>query len=400
MLHTPTAADSRYYGCDHEAMNVPLVDVARQNRPLEAEFLEAFRRVAGSGRFILGPEVEAFEEAAAVVAGARYGIGVSSGTDAILCALMALDIGPGDEVICPSFTFFATAGCIDRCGARPVFADSCLTSFNIDSAGIEALITERTRAIIPVHLYGQAADLDPIFEIAKRHGLFVIEDAAQAFGAAYKGRPVGALGEFGTVSFFPTKNLGAFGDAGLLLTNDPELAHKARLLRGHGAEERYFHKMVGGNFRLDALQAALLSVKLPHLADYTAGRQRHFAEYTRALSGIRSAAFEIVTPAVLEDRTHIANQYTIRVRPGREWRREGSPRDGLRSFLTARGIACEVYYPLPLHRQECFQRIGPHPPLPAADTLSREVLSLPVFPELTTDERNAVVAAIVEFARG
>jgi len=379
-------------------MNVPLVDVARQNRPLEPQFMEAFRRVVSSGRFILGPEVEAFEKEAAAVAGARYGIGVSSGTDAILCALMALGIGPGDEVICPSFTFFATAGSIDRCGARPVFADSCPTSFNIDPAGIEPLITERTRAIIPVHLYGQAADLDPIFEIARRHGLSVIEDAAQAFGAAYKGRPVGALGEFGTVSFFPTKNLGGFGDAGLLLTNDSQLASKARLLRNHGAEERYFHKMVGGNFRLDALQAALLSVKLPHLAGYTALRQRHFAEYTSALAGIRSAAMEIVTPALCEDRTHIANQYTVRVRAGREWRQDRSPRDSLRSFLTDRGIASEVYYPLPLHRQECFQRSGPHRPLATAEMLSREVLSLPVFPELTAEERTVVAGAIAEFA--
>jgi dTDP-4-amino-4,6-dideoxygalactose transaminase len=380
------------------AVKVPLVDVARQNRPLEPEFMESFRRVASSGRFILGPEVEAFESAAARVAGALYGIGVSSGTDAILCALMALGIGPGDEVICPAFTFFATAGCIARCGARPVFADSCPTSFNIDPAGVEALVTKRTRAIIPVHLYGQAADLDPIFEIARRHGLFVIEDAAQSFGSAYKGRPAGALGEFGTISFFPTKNLGAFGDAGLLVTNDEKLAEKARLLRNHGAEERYFHKTVGGNFRLDALQAAILSVKLPHLAEYTAQRQQHFAEYNRALSEISGKAVEIITPAILSNRTHIANQYTIRVRQGREGRPGGSPRDRLRSFLHGRGIACEVYYPLPLHRQECFQGTGPYPPLPVAEMLSREVLSLPVFPELTLEERETVVEAISEFA--
>ena len=380
-------------------MNVPLVDVTRQNRPLEAELMEAFHRVAVSGRFILGPEVTAFEEAAAAVAGARYGIGVSSGTDAILCALMALGVGPGDEVICPSFTFFATGGCIARTGAKPVFADSCATSFNIDPAGIEALLTEKTRGIIPVHLYGQAPDLDPVFDIARRHGLFVIEDAAQAFGASYKGRPVGALGEFGTVSFFPTKNLGGLGDAGLLLTNDPALAEKARQLRNHGAEERYFHKVVGGNFRLDAVQAALLSVKLPHLAEYTALRQRHAGAYTRALAGIRPAAAEILTPPVCGDRTHIFNQYTVRVRPGPEWRRQSSPRDDLRKFLAERGIASEVYYPLPLHLQECFQRSAPHPPLPVSEMLSREVLSLPVFPEITAEEQAAVVDAIGEFAQ-
>jgi dTDP-4-amino-4,6-dideoxygalactose transaminase len=379
-------------------MKVPLVDVARQNRPIEAELTEAFRRVVASGRFILGPEVEGFEEAAAAVAGARYGIGMSSGTDAILCALMALGIGPGDEVICPSFTFFATGGCIERVGARPVFADSAPGCVNIDPAGIEALVTPRTRAVIPVHLYGQAVDLDAIFEIARRHGLAVIEDTAQAFGAAYKGRPLGALGDFGTVSFFPTKNLGAFGDAGLLLTNDASLAHKARLLRNHGAEERYFHSMVGGNFRLDALQAALLSVKLPRLAEYTARRQQHACEYTRAFGQLKSETVDIVTPVVCPDRTHIMNQYTLRVRPGKEWRREQSPRDVLREFLAERGIASEIYYPLPLHQQECFRRFGPQPRLEVAESLAREVLSIPVFPELSAEERGAVVDAISEFA--
>jgi dTDP-4-amino-4,6-dideoxygalactose transaminase len=381
-------------------MNVPLIDVARQNRPIEEELVEAFRRVTASGQFILGPEVEAFEETAAAVAGARFGIGMSSGTDAILCALMTLGIGPGDEVICPSFTFFATGGCIDRVGARPVFADSSSASFNIDPAGIEALITPRTRAIIPVHLYGQPADLDPIFEIAQRRGLHVIEDAAQAFGAAYKGRPVGALGDFGVVSFFPTKNLGAFGDAGLLVTNDPGLAERARLMRNHGAEKRYFHSVVGGNFRLDSLQAALLSVKLPFLKKYTAQRQQHAAAYTRAFSGMRREAVEILTPVACPDRTHIVNQYTIRVRPGSTWVRKESPRDLLRDFLKERGIASEIYYPLPLHEQECFQRHGAQPRLETAETLARDVLSLPVFPELTPEEHGTVVSAIREFCNG
>jgi dTDP-4-amino-4,6-dideoxygalactose transaminase len=366
-------------------MKVPLLDLRRQNLPMEAELLDAFRRVLTSGQFILGPEVEQFESEAAAVAGARFGIGMSSGTDAILVALMALGIGPGDEVICPSFTFFATAGCIVRVGARPVFADSCPECFNIDPAGIEPLITPRTKAIIPVHLFGQAADMDPVLEIARRHGLAVVEDAAQAFGAVYRGRPVGSLGDFGTISFFPTKNLGALGDAGLVVTNDEPLAEKARLLRNHGASRRYFHSLVGGNFRLDAVQAALLRVKLPHLAEYTAQRQRHFAEYNRALAGHDG----VVVPVTHPDRTHIANQYTLRVRGGR--------RDALRRFLQERGVASEIYYPVPLHAQECFRAFGPHPALPVAEALADEVVSLPVFPEMTPEERAAVLAALADF---
>jgi dTDP-4-amino-4,6-dideoxygalactose transaminase len=379
-------------------MKVPLLDLRRQNLPVEAELVEAFARVLKSGQFILGPEVERFESAAAAVAGARFGIGMSSGTDAILAALMALGIGPGDEVICPAFTFFATAGCIARVGARPVFADSCPECFNVDPDGIEALITGRTRAIIPVHLFGQAADMDPILEIARRHGLAVIEDAAQAFGAEYRGRPAGSLGDFGAISFFPTKNLGALGDAGLLVTNDATLAEKARLLRNHGAKARYFHQTVGGNFRLDALQAAMLQVKLPHLLEYTAGRQRHAREYRRTLGELcRGGALELILPATHPDRTHIANQYTVRVRASGGWRGAESPRNALRSFLRERGIASEIYYPLPLHRQECFQACGPYPPLPVAEALAEEVLSLPVSPEMTGEERAAVVEAIGDF---
>jgi dTDP-4-amino-4,6-dideoxygalactose transaminase len=366
-------------------MKVPLLDLRRQNLPMEAELLEAFRGVLTSGQFILGPEVEQFENAAAAVAGARFGVGMSSGTDAILVALMALGIGSGDEVICPSFTFFATAGSIARVGARPVFADSCPECFNLDPAGIEPLMTPRTKAIIPVHLFGQAADMDPILEIARRHELAVIEDAAQAFGAVYGGRPVGSLGDFGTISFFPTKNLGALGDAGMLVTNDEALAAKARLLRNHGASRRYYHSLVGGNFRLDAVQAALLGVKLARLADYTAQRQRHFAEYSRALAGNSG----VVVPATHPDRTHIANQYTLRVLDGK--------RDALRRFLQERGITSEIYYPVPMHMQECFRAFGPHPALPVAEALADEVVSLPVFPEMTSEERAAVLAAITDF---
>jgi dTDP-4-amino-4,6-dideoxygalactose transaminase len=244
-------------------MKVPLLDVRRQNLPLTAELNEAFNRVLASGQFILGWEVERFENAAAAAAGTDFAVGISSGTDAILVALMALGVGPGDEVICPSFTFFATAGCVVRLGAKPVFAESCPECFNIDPRAIEALVTARTKAIIPVHLFGQAADMDEILRIAGDHGLAVVEDAAQAFGAKYGGKPVGSMGDFGTISFFPSKNLGGLGDAGLLVTNNAALAEKARLLRNHGAHPKYFHSMVGGNFRIDALQAALLSVKLP-----------------------------------------------------------------------------------------------------------------------------------------
>ena len=379
-------------------MKVPLLDVNRQNLPLELELTDAFGRVLRSGRFILGPEVEAFERQAAAVAGARFAIGVSSGTDAILVALMALGIGPGDEVICPSFTFFATAACVVRLGATPVFADIQASSFNIDPADLEGLITARTKAILPVHLFGQPADLDAILEIARRHRLAVIEDAAQSLGAEYRGRPVGALAEFGTVSFYPSKNLGALGDAGLLVTNDEALAQKARLVRDHGASPKYYHKVVGGNFRIDALQAALLAVKLPHLAAYTAARQNHAREYNRAFASLPGHEFvEVIVPAMLPERTHIANQYTLRLRPRERWPWTESPRDALCRWLRERDIGCEIYYPVPVHRQECFARLGRPRELPVTEAVAKEVISLPVFPELTAEERRAVVDAVTEF---
>jgi dTDP-4-amino-4,6-dideoxygalactose transaminase len=298
---------------------------------------------------------------------------------------MALGIGPGDEVICPSFTFFATASSVARLGARPVFADSCAECFNIDAAAIEPLIGPRTKAIIPVHLFGQAADMEPILAIARRHDLAVIEDAAQAFGAEYRGRPVGAMGDFGTVSFFPTKNLGAMGEAGLVVTNDASLAEKARLMRNHGMQPRYYHRTIGGNFRLDAMQAALLAVKLPHLAEYTGGRQRNACFYQSALRDLPG----IVTPATHPDRNHIVNQYTIRVRNGR--------RDALRKHLNALGIASEIYYPVPLHKQECFRPFDPAASLPVAEALAEEALSLPVFSEMTGEELHTVASAVLEF---
>lgn len=379
-------------------MKVPLLDVHRQNAPLENELLEAYQRVLHSGQFILGPEVAQFEQASAAVAGTRFAIGVSSGTDAILLALMALGIGRDDEVICPAFTFFATAGCVARLGAKPVFVDSCAECFNLDAKQVEPLMTARTKAIIPVHLFGQSADMEPILEIARRHGIAVIEDAAQAFGAEYRGRPVGSMGDFGTVSFFPSKNLGALGDAGLLVTNDPELAKKASLLRTHGEHIKYFHSMVGGNFRLDALHAAFLMVKLPHLGEYTAHRQNNACQYQHALAALPgNGAVELILPVTHPDRTHIVNQFTLRVRAGAGWRHTELPRERLRQFLQNRGIGSAVYYPVPLHRQECFQPWGPYPALPVAEALANEVISLPVFPELRAEERDAVVAAIGEF---
>ena len=276
-------------------MNVNLLDLKAQNGALEPELQEAFLRVLRSGHFILGPEVERFERALAEFTGAKHALGVSSGTDAILLALMALGIGPGDEVLCPSFTFFATAGCVARVGATPVFVDSCPVCFNLDVRDAARRITPRTKAIIPVHLFGQAAEMDGVLALARQHGLRVIEDAAQALGATYRGKQVGTLGDFGTISFYPSKNLGALGDAGALLTNDTALFERARILRTHGMDPKYYHRVVGGNFRLDALQAAMLSVKLPHFNGYTVARRRNAALYQDWLSllpGVELARLE------------------------------------------------------------------------------------------------------------
>lgn len=385
-------------------MNINLFELTAQNKALEPELEKAFLRVLRSGHFILGAEVERFEQELAALAGASHVLGVSSGTDAILLALMALGIGPGDEVLCPSFTFFATAGCVARVGATPVFVDSDPGSFNLDLRDAERRVTPRTRAIIPVHLFGQAAEMDGVMALAEQHRLHVIEDAAQAFGAIYRGAQVGSHGEFGAVSFFPTKNLGAFGDAGALICRDAELCQRARILRTHGMEPKYHHRVIGGNFRLDAIQAALLSVKLPHYGGYTEARRANAAAYaTRlgSLPGVYSGAPDVagagearlILPAVLPEHGHIWNQYTVRVPgPGR--------RDALRVHLAARGIGSEIYYPLPLHEQACFAHLGYRPEdLPWAHRLAQEVLSLPVYPELGTEKRESVCAALVEFLR-
>ncbi len=392
-------------------MKVPLLDVNAQNLPLEEELTATFGRVLRSGRFIMGPEVEEFEKEVACFVGARHGIGVSSGTDAILVALMALDVGPGDEVLCPTFTFFATAGCIARLGATPVFVDACPVCFNIDVEDAARKMTERTKAIIPVHLFGQSAEMEEIMTLAEEHGCHVVEDGAQAIGARYRGKGCGSMGDFGTFSFFPSKNLGGFGDGGMVVCNDDRLAERARMLRMHGSKPKYFHRAVGGNFRLDPLQAALLRVKLGHYDRYTRARQANAAYYLErlsALEGVEPAApahcccakaqeealaeARIVLPACYEHNEHIWNQFTLRVR-------EPGQRDLLRAHLAEREIGSEVYYPLTMDQQECFAE------LPAisregngvAHQLAGEVLSIPIYPELEREMQDWVVSAITEF---
>lgn len=368
-------------------MPVPLLDVNAQNHALKSELRVAFNNVLESGRFIMGEEVEQFEAEMAEFIGVQHAIGVSSGTDAILLALMALGIGHGDEVICPSFTFFATAGCIARTGAIPVFCDCHLDNFNIDFDSAEQCITERTKAIIPVHLFGQAVDMDTCKIFAEKHGLSVVEDTAQSLGASYKGMSCGSMGDFGTYSFFPSKNLGGLGDGGLLVTQDEKLAGVAGKMRNHGMHPRYYHQMVGGNFRLDALQAALLRVKFKHYVDYTSKRQQNAAYYTEHLSGIEG----VTLPITAEDNEHIWNQYTLRIADGK--------RDALRDSLQSQGIGCEIYYPVPMHRQECFAHLvgKAKADFTVTEQLAGEVLSIPVYSELTCGQKDEVVSAIRAF---
>jgi len=383
-------------------MPVPLLDLNAQHRPLESELKVAFERVLHSGQFIGGPDIAEFEREIATFTGAKYAVGVSSGTDALLLALMALDIGPGDEVLCPSFTFFATAGCVSRLGATPVFVDSLIETFNIDTDDAARKITARTKAIIPVHLFGQCADMHAVLSLAERHKLHVIEDAAQSLGATYNAKSAGTMGKFGIYSFFPTKNLGALGDAGMLVCNDSNLAEKARILRNHGMSPRYYHQMIGGNFRLDSLQAAFLRVKFPHYQDYVAKRRRNAAVYTTTLSkipkcalasdrvAVRSPETTIILPVAGPGQFHIWNQYTIRVVGNGQ-------RDRLRAHLASREIASEIYYPVPLHAQECYRAKANALDFPGANTLAAEVLSLPNHSELLPDQLDQVCGAVSEF---
>jgi dTDP-4-amino-4,6-dideoxygalactose transaminase/acetyltransferase-like isoleucine patch superfamily enzyme len=368
---------------------IPLLDLAAQNAPLMPAYRAAFERVMSSGHFILGPEVESFEARLRQSFGFAHALTVSSGTDALLLALMALDVGPGDEVITSPFSFFATAGCVARVGARPVFVDIDPVTFNIDPARIEAAITPRTKAILPVHLFGQPAELEPILALATARGLHVIEDAAQALGARYAGKAVGTFGTFGAFSFFPSKNLGGFGDGGLLTTERSDLAERARRLRAHGAQPKYFHKEVGANFRLDALQCALLQVKLPELARYTAERRKN-ADYYDAEFSRAGLGAQVVTPRRVHE-GHVYNQYVIRT----------PRRDAVREALTRAGIGSEVYYPLGLHLQECFRSLGYKPgDMPETERACAEVLAIPVFGELGAERRARVVEAVINALRG
>jgi dTDP-4-amino-4,6-dideoxygalactose transaminase len=392
-------------------MNVPLLDLKAQYRTLKPELDAALIRVAESQYFILGPDVKALETNIASYVGAKHAIGVSSGTDALLLAMMAMDIGPGDGVIVPTFSFFATAGVISRLRATPVFVDIDPDSCNISVAAIRAAIlryrdTVNLKAIVPVHLFGQAADMRLIMEIAEEHHLFVVEDAAQAIGTRYRdGRRVGAIGHAGCFSFFPSKNLGGFGDGGVITTNDDALAHRMEIMRVHGGERKYYHEVIGGNFRLDAIQAAVLNVKLPHLDDWTAGRQRNAAYYNRALiaAGVATAGAKdfddssrVLLPANVfhssetEGHFHIYNQYCLRVKD----------RDGLVEHLRASGIGCEIYYPLPFHHQACFQGVPScADQFPVADSVASTIFAIPVYPELTDEMKDYVVERIVEYLR-
>jgi dTDP-4-amino-4,6-dideoxygalactose transaminase len=385
-------------------LHVPLLDLKPQYQALKAELDAAMLEVAASQMFILGPAVAALEEEVAAYSQARFGIGVSSGTDALLVALMALDIARGDEVLTTPYTFFATGGTIARTGARPVYLDIDPVTFNIDVAKLWDFVENRcevrdghlvnratggcVKAIMPVHLYGQSADMAPIVSLAHRYRLRIVEDAAQAIGAEYPGgHRVGALGDIGCFSFFPTKNLGAFGDAGLCVTNDEALAGKLRMLRVHGMKPKYYHAMIGGNFRLDELQAAVLRVKLRHLDDWHAGRQRNAAYYDRAFAAA-GLADRVVTPVALPGYRHIYNQYVIRV----------PDRDRLRAHLGECGVGTEVYYPLPLHMQECFAYLGYQPQdCPESARAARETLALPIYPELTEEQLQHVVDSISAF---
>src|SRR5262252_2820569 len=366
---------------------VPLLDLQAQYRPLRAEILAAIERVCDSQRFIMGPEITAFEAEMAAMLGIRHAVAVSSGTDALLLALMALDIKAGDEVVTPTYSFFATAGAVARLGARPVLVDVEETTLNLDPATLSAAMTPRTKAIIPVHLFGQGAEMDPILDVARRAGVPVVEDAAQAIGASYKSQPLGGLGTFGCFSFFPSKNLGAFGDAGLLTTNDDGLAKKARLLRTHGMQPRYYHHVVGANFRMDALQAAVLRVKAPHLAAWTEGRRRNAARY-RTL--FREAGLGDVVDLPIEppDRRHIYNQFVIRT----------PERDGLKRHLDEQGIGNEIYYPVPFHLQPCFADLGyRRGAFPHAERAAAETLAIPIYGELTEAQQRTVVSTIGQF---
>lgn len=386
--------------------SVPLLDLKAQFAQIRGEVMPLIEQVCASQQFILGEHVRGLEEEVAAYCGSPFGIGVSSGTDALLLALMALNIGAGDEVITSPFTFFATGGTIARTGARPVFCDIDPVTFNISPSAVQAFIEQdcmrdatglrnrRTggsvKAIMPVHLYGQSADMAPLMVLAREHRLRVIEDAAQAIGTEYRGGArVGSIGDIGCFSFFPSKNLGAFGDAGLCTAADPELAERMRVLRVHGGKPKYFHALIGGNFRIDELQAAVLRVKLKYLDGWSEARQRNAAFYHRSFAAA-GLGDNVVTPCAVAGQRHIFNQYVIRARR----------RDSLKKHLSERGIGTEIYYPVPLDRQECFAHLGYAPgAFPESERAAAETLALPIYPELTEEQQVTVVGAVAEFFR-
>jgi len=375
-------------------MKVPFFDLAVQVKSIENEIRSALDEVFENQQFIMGPKVKVLEETIAQYCQTRYAVGVASGSDALLLSLMALGVGTGDEVLLPPFTFFATAGSVSRLGATPVFVDIDRETYNMDPSKIEEKVTARTKAIIPVHLFGQCADMDPLLGIAQEKKLFVIEDAAQALGAEYKpeagskGRRAGQIGDLGCFSFYPTKNLGAFGDAGMVVTNHPDLAEKVRLLRVHGSQPKYFHKAIGINSRLDTIQAAVLLVKFKYLEKWTAERQKKAERYQALFQGLLPSVDGFRLPTVQNQNRHIFHQYVIRV----------PERDRLRQFLTEEGVGTDIYYPVPLHLQECYSflkyRRGD---LPNSEKASEEVLALPIYPELTEDQQTQVVSRIKAF---
>jgi dTDP-4-amino-4,6-dideoxygalactose transaminase len=370
---------------------VPLFDLQVQYAELQTRLHAALARVLASGQVVLGPEVAALEDEVASYCGASHGVGCGSGTDALSLALHALDVGPGDEVILPAFTFFATAGSVCRTGARPVFVDIDPATWNIDPTQVENKVTSRTRAVLVVHLFGQCADMTSLWQVAERHGLPIIEDAAQSLGAEYQGKRAGSLGAVGCLSFYPTKNLGAYGDAGMTVTSDPELAARMTCLRVHGMEPKYHHKYIGWNARIDALQACMLRVKLPYLDRWIERRQAAAVRYDRLIEEHHLTSC-LDRPVVKSSRRHTFNQYVVRVAAGE--------RDALFRHLKAEGIGCEIYYPSPLHLQECLAWLGYREgDFPASEEASRCVLALPMFPELTEQQQQRVISTCAAFFR-
>lgn len=367
-------------------MRVPMLDLSEQYQTLREDMISVLDEVMGSSRFILGDNVKKLEADVAKYSNTKYAVGVGNGSDAIHIALQAAGVEAGHEVITTPFTFFATAGAIARAGATPVFVDIDPVTFNIDPSKIEAAITDKTKAIIPVHLYGQMADMDPIVEIANKHNLAIVEDAAQAIGSTYKGKSVGELGTAATYSFFPTKNLGAYGDGGMIVTNNDEMAEKMSVIRVHGSKPKYYHHVLGYNSRLDELQAAVLNVKFPHLDKWSEMRQQNAANYTQLLK--EQLGDKVVTPVALENRRHVFHQYTIRV----------EKRDELQAYLKEQGIDTMVYYPLCLHIQPVFKELGyKEGDFPEAEKAAKEAVSLPMFPELKLEQQEYVVSQIAAF---